>query len=172
MPEPCRSCDRREIDFGGCRCQAFHSRRRCLSHRPGLFPFPASGSPDPVDRVISEGPATAPTESTIIHPQCSYAELPGWPSIWHATIPSLSEQQFFLKNEILNVAKRQTSKAQPPQAPPPSPPSSTRQPMAVHVLTNRNNNARTGANLAEKVARCTERQRPDVRQAFHANRGR
>jgi pyrroloquinoline quinone biosynthesis protein E len=23
MPEPCVSCDRREIDFGGCRCQAF-----------------------------------------------------------------------------------------------------------------------------------------------------
>jgi pyrroloquinoline quinone biosynthesis protein E len=23
MPEPCRSCTRREIDFGGCRCQAF-----------------------------------------------------------------------------------------------------------------------------------------------------
>jgi len=23
MPEPCRSCDRREQDFGGCRCQAF-----------------------------------------------------------------------------------------------------------------------------------------------------
>ena len=23
MPEPCRSCDQREIDFGGCRCQAF-----------------------------------------------------------------------------------------------------------------------------------------------------
>jgi PqqA peptide cyclase len=23
MPEPCRSCDRREIDLGGCRCQAF-----------------------------------------------------------------------------------------------------------------------------------------------------
>jgi pyrroloquinoline quinone biosynthesis protein E len=22
MPEPCRSCDRRSIDFGGCRCQA------------------------------------------------------------------------------------------------------------------------------------------------------
>jgi pyrroloquinoline quinone biosynthesis protein E len=22
MPEPCRSCDFREIDFGGCRCQA------------------------------------------------------------------------------------------------------------------------------------------------------
>ncbi|MGH7210444.1 MAG: pyrroloquinoline quinone biosynthesis protein PqqE, partial [Acetobacteraceae bacterium] len=23
MPEPCASCDRREIDWGGCRCQAF-----------------------------------------------------------------------------------------------------------------------------------------------------
>jgi pyrroloquinoline quinone biosynthesis protein E len=23
MPLPCRSCDRREVDFGGCRCQAF-----------------------------------------------------------------------------------------------------------------------------------------------------
>ena len=24
MPEPCQSCERRAIDFGGCRCQAFH----------------------------------------------------------------------------------------------------------------------------------------------------
>jgi pyrroloquinoline quinone biosynthesis protein E len=24
MPEPCRSCDRRSLDFGGCRCQAYH----------------------------------------------------------------------------------------------------------------------------------------------------
>ncbi|HXG15110.1 MAG TPA: pyrroloquinoline quinone biosynthesis protein PqqE [Calidithermus sp.] len=24
MPEPCRSCDRRRVDFGGCRCQAYH----------------------------------------------------------------------------------------------------------------------------------------------------
>jgi pyrroloquinoline quinone biosynthesis protein E len=23
MPEPCRSCDRKDVDFGGCRCQAF-----------------------------------------------------------------------------------------------------------------------------------------------------
>ena len=22
MPEPCRSCDQRAVDFGGCRCQA------------------------------------------------------------------------------------------------------------------------------------------------------
>lgn len=24
MPQPCRGCERRNIDFGGCRCQAFH----------------------------------------------------------------------------------------------------------------------------------------------------
>jgi len=24
MQEPCRSCERRSVDFGGCRCQAFH----------------------------------------------------------------------------------------------------------------------------------------------------
>ncbi len=24
MPEPCRTCDRRATDFGGCRCQAYH----------------------------------------------------------------------------------------------------------------------------------------------------
>jgi pyrroloquinoline quinone biosynthesis protein E len=23
LPEPCRSCDRRDLDFGGCRCQAY-----------------------------------------------------------------------------------------------------------------------------------------------------
>ena len=23
MPEPCRGCERKGIDFGGCRCQAF-----------------------------------------------------------------------------------------------------------------------------------------------------
>jgi len=23
MREPCRSCERREVDWGGCRCQAF-----------------------------------------------------------------------------------------------------------------------------------------------------
>ena len=24
MPQPCRSCERRSVDFGGCRCQAYH----------------------------------------------------------------------------------------------------------------------------------------------------
>ena len=49
------------------------------------------------------------------------------------------------------MAKARTPKTQPPQTPPPSPPISTRQPMAVHVLTNRYNSARTGANMAETL---------------------
>jgi len=24
MPDPCRTCDKRAVDFGGCRCQAYH----------------------------------------------------------------------------------------------------------------------------------------------------
>ena len=37
-----RSCDRRELDFGGCRCQAFSPDRRRRRHRSGMLPFPAS----------------------------------------------------------------------------------------------------------------------------------
>ena len=40
MPEPCRSCDRRGIDFGGCRCQAFHLTGQAAATDPvcGLSP--------------------------------------------------------------------------------------------------------------------------------------
>jgi pyrroloquinoline quinone biosynthesis protein E len=34
MPEPCKSCDRRTIDFGGCRCQAFHLTGNAASTDP------------------------------------------------------------------------------------------------------------------------------------------
>jgi len=40
MPEPCRSCDRRAVDFGGCRCQAFQLTGRAEATDPvcGLSP--------------------------------------------------------------------------------------------------------------------------------------
>lgn len=59
MPEPCRSCDRREIDWGGCRCQAYalsgdasavdpvcglapdHERIRALAVAEAAAPAPA-----------------------------------------------------------------------------------------------------------------------------------
>ena len=34
MPEPCRSCERRAVDFGGCRCQAFHLTGRAEATDP------------------------------------------------------------------------------------------------------------------------------------------
>ena len=41
MPQPCRSCDRREIDWGGCRCQAF-----LLTGNAGVTDPACSLSPD------------------------------------------------------------------------------------------------------------------------------
>jgi len=40
MPEPCKSCERRELDFGGCRCQAFHLTGNAAATDPacGLSP--------------------------------------------------------------------------------------------------------------------------------------
>jgi pyrroloquinoline quinone biosynthesis protein E len=40
MPEPCKSCDKRHTDFGGCRCQAFHLTGDAASTDPvcGLAP--------------------------------------------------------------------------------------------------------------------------------------
>jgi pyrroloquinoline quinone biosynthesis protein E len=40
MPEPCKSCERRELDFGGCRCQAYHLTGNAAATDPacGLSP--------------------------------------------------------------------------------------------------------------------------------------
>jgi pyrroloquinoline quinone biosynthesis protein E len=43
MPEPCRSCDRRREDFGGCRCQAML----------------LTGDPNATDPTCSKAPAHA-----------------------------------------------------------------------------------------------------------------
>lgn len=40
MQDPCRTCERRELDFGGCRCQAFQLTGRRHPHRPGLPSLP------------------------------------------------------------------------------------------------------------------------------------
>lgn len=40
MSEPCRSCERRAIDFGGCRCQAFHLTGRAAATDPACHLAP------------------------------------------------------------------------------------------------------------------------------------
>jgi pyrroloquinoline quinone biosynthesis protein E len=59
MPEPCRSCDRREIDFGGCRCQAF------------LF----TGDPSATDPVCQLSPSHAEVEQALVEPACEATSL-------------------------------------------------------------------------------------------------
>ena len=40
MAEPCRSCERREIDFGGCRCQAFALTGDASATDPACYKSP------------------------------------------------------------------------------------------------------------------------------------
>jgi pyrroloquinoline quinone biosynthesis protein E len=57
MPQPCRSCDRREIDWGGCRCQAY-----LLTGDAGVTDPACSLSPDhPLVEALRNGdPDAAP----------------------------------------------------------------------------------------------------------------
>jgi pyrroloquinoline quinone biosynthesis protein E len=58
MSEPCRSCDRRSQDFGGCRCQAFLLAGDAAATDPVCSLSPRRGV---VDAVLSEiRPATSP----------------------------------------------------------------------------------------------------------------
>jgi pyrroloquinoline quinone biosynthesis protein E len=56
MPEPCRSCDRRSVDFGGCRCQAFALTGRADATDPAC-----SLSPDRHLVVAARAKAAAPS---------------------------------------------------------------------------------------------------------------
>ena len=57
MPELCRTCDRREQDFGGCRCQAFLLARDAAATDPVCTLSPQRGI---VDAIIREVNAAAP----------------------------------------------------------------------------------------------------------------
>jgi pyrroloquinoline quinone biosynthesis protein E len=58
MPEPCRSCDRRAIDFGGCRCQAYHLTGDATATDPACSLAPAHGL---VEAARAEAAAPAST---------------------------------------------------------------------------------------------------------------
>jgi PqqA peptide cyclase len=58
MPEPCRSCDRREIDWGGCRCQAFEFTGDASRTDPACALAPDRPILDAA-RADALGPATA-----------------------------------------------------------------------------------------------------------------
>lgn len=62
MPEPCRSCDRRSIDFGGCRCQAFLM----------------TGNASATDPVCALAPEHSHIERVLERVNATPAERPAW----------------------------------------------------------------------------------------------
>ena len=78
MPDPCRSCDRRELDFGGCRCQAFQLTGNAARTDPVCHLSPDHG-------IVAEAVQTAnkvarPREAVLTprpHPSRSVYRDPG-----------------------------------------------------------------------------------------------
>lgn len=65
MEEPCRSCDRRELDWGGCRCQAYAFTGRATATDPAC-------SLSPLHKMLED---IAETESAASAPEWRYRTL-------------------------------------------------------------------------------------------------
>ena len=63
MEEPCKSCDRREVDFGGCRCQAFLLTGDRAATDPVCSLAPARGNVDRILRELEETKNRVATDS-------------------------------------------------------------------------------------------------------------
>jgi PqqA peptide cyclase len=70
MPEPCRSCERRSEDFGGCRCQAFLLAGDAAATDPVCTLAPTHGVVEQALAQISENASrsVSPTTSWIYRP--------------------------------------------------------------------------------------------------------
>jgi pyrroloquinoline quinone biosynthesis protein E len=60
MQEPCKSCDRRTLDFGGCRCQAFLLASDAAATDPVCSLSPLRSH---VDAILAEANSPAPSDS-------------------------------------------------------------------------------------------------------------
>ncbi len=77
MPEPCRSCDLRTEDFGGCRCQAFLLAGDALVTDPACSLAPAHGLIESVVNEVNASPtvAQAASASSFVQLQKQTSEL-------------------------------------------------------------------------------------------------
>src|SRR3954451_6132514 len=64
MPLPCRDCDRREVDFGGCRCQAFELTGDAARTDPVCHLAPDHAIVAAAVRAANEAPEPGPTGMT------------------------------------------------------------------------------------------------------------
>jgi len=72
MPEPCKSCDRRTLDFGGCRCQAFLLAGDAAATDPVCSLAPSHEVVAEIIAISNESPAISPKSS----PQWIYRANP------------------------------------------------------------------------------------------------
>jgi pyrroloquinoline quinone biosynthesis protein E len=77
MPEPCRSCDRRTEDFGGCRCQAFLLTGDATATDPACSLAPAHSIVEAAVREVNEDSEAAhpTTASSFVQLQKLAADL-------------------------------------------------------------------------------------------------
>lgn len=77
MPQPCRSCERRTEDFGGCRCQAFLLTGHAEATDPACSLAPSHGSVESAVREANEGGVTSQprTSSSFVQLQKLAADL-------------------------------------------------------------------------------------------------
>jgi PqqA peptide cyclase len=74
MQEPCRSCDRREVDFGGCRCQAMLLVNDAAATDPVCSLSPNRNKVDSILAGIAELPSEAESPGT--NPEWDYRVNP------------------------------------------------------------------------------------------------
>jgi len=76
MPEPCRSCDRRELDFGGCRCQAFLLTRDSSATDPTCELAPAHSLITQVVADVNRNGSHEPSNADLVRPEWIYRPNP------------------------------------------------------------------------------------------------
>jgi pyrroloquinoline quinone biosynthesis protein E len=76
MKEPCKSCDRRSVDFGGCRCQAFLLADDAALTDPVCCLSPQRAKVDAIISAIRESSRSPDASGTITQPPWLYRPNP------------------------------------------------------------------------------------------------
>jgi pyrroloquinoline quinone biosynthesis protein E len=66
MPPPCRSCDRRDLDCGGCRCQAYQLTGDAARADPVCH---LSADHDVVAKAVATANEAAPGRAAVLIPR-------------------------------------------------------------------------------------------------------
>jgi pyrroloquinoline quinone biosynthesis protein E len=69
MPEPCRSCDRRTEDFGGCRCQALLLTGDPTATDPACTLAPAHGLIETILHEVNSDATVAQSTASLVQLQ-------------------------------------------------------------------------------------------------------